>query len=248
MKFSFRKIQDQLFLIEKEYTTAKEGQGSDVSGPYWMLIKVELREGSLWWWADGQKVHALKQHYLFVPPFSWTKEHLTAGTRVKVKAIVSRAPLNASTITGPVAFTSEKAFPKTHSQVESFLRGLKDLQPVSVCSRPSALAARTKVLLDQGYASSIEIGDIAQKLKTSAALVSRNFKREFGHPPAFYRKGLKVTVGMFELMMGASPLEAAEKAGYQDLGRFYKQFKAYLKQTPAEYGEKSKNAKKKKFR
>ncbi len=44
-------------------------------------------------------------------------------------------------------------------------------------------------------------------------------------------------------MMGHPPTEAAALAGFKDLGRFYKQFKQYLKQTPTEYLNKSKNAK-----
>ncbi|MCA9458594.1 MAG: helix-turn-helix domain-containing protein, partial [Nitrospira sp.] len=86
--------------------------------------------------------------------------------------------------------------------------------------------------------------DIAAKLRTSPAVLSRSFKADFTQPPAFYRRGLRVTVGMYELMMGARPAEAALLAGYTDLGRFYKQFRQYLKQTPAEYLQKSKNAKK----
>ena len=44
-------------------------------------------------------------------------------------------------------------------------------------------------------------------------------------------------------MLGRSIQEAAFDAGYNDLSRFYKQFKDYMHMTPDSHREKSKNAK-----
>lgn len=244
MNFSFEQRQEGLYLIKKHYSVEKSGHGSDVSGPYWMLIETEILAGKLWWASDGlQKTPREGRHFIFLPPFSWAMEQYKKGTELRVKGLISRTKLNTPAFPGPILFYSSQKLPETHSGVESFLKEVDNYETIGACTNPSSLSTRAKRLLDAGYQNAIEIKAIATKLKTPPAVLSRAFKSDFGETPAFYRKGLRVTVGMHELMMGASQIRAAELAGYSDLGRFYKQFKAYLKQTPSEYSEKSKNAK-----
>lgn len=243
MDFSFEKIDDGLFLVNKHYTTQKAAHGSDITGPYWMLIKTTVIKGSLWWNSDGERVYPAKEHYIFVPPYSWAMEQYTKGTELKIQGLISKIPIPGNKILRPVIINSSAKLPKNLKEVSQLVNLGEEAFEISTCTSPSSLSARAKDMIDNGYRSSIEINEIAKKLKTSPAVLSRKFKSDFGKTPAFYRQGLKVTVGMYELMMGTSPAEAAVLAGYQDLGRFYKQFKGYLKQTPSEYSEKSKNAK-----
>lgn len=244
LDFSFEQIDPGLYSIKKRYAVAKAGHGSDISGPYWMLIETEILKGKIWWISDGRKkLPDTRRHFIFLPPFSWAMEHYERGTEVRVHGLISRTKLNIPTIPGPILFHSQQALPKSFDGVTQFLRRVEDYETIGACTNPSSLSARAKRLLDTGYPDAIEIKNIAAKLKTQPATLSRTFKADFGETPVFYRKGLRVTVGMHELMMGTPPVRAAELAGYSDLSRFYKQFKAYLKQTPSEYMEKSKNAK-----
>jgi len=244
LQFTFEQIERGLYLIEKSYAVERSGHGSDISGPYWMLIETEISKGKIWWITDQlEKTPRQNRHFIFIPPFSWAMEHYQKDTEIKVKGLISKSKLNLTKFTEPILFYSPEALPQTLDGVTEFLNGVMNYETIGTCTNPSALSARAKRLLDDKYQTRIEIKEIAAKLKTQPAVLSRTFKAEFGETPAFYRKGLRVTVGMYELMMGAPPVRAAELAGYSDLGRFYKQFKAYLKQTPAEYLQKSKNAK-----
>ena len=245
MQFSFEQVDKGLYQIKKSYTVERSGHGSDISGPYWMLIETEISNGKIWWISDHlEKVPHQRRHFIFIPPFSWAMEHYEKGTEIKVKGLISRSELKPNKFNDPILFCSCEALPQTVSGVEKFLNGITEYETISACTNPSSVSARAKRMLDEKYQTRIEIKEIAARLKTQPAVLSRAFKSEFGETPAFYRKGLRVTVGMYELMMGAPPVRAAELAGYSDLGRFYKQFKAYLKQTPTEYSKKSKNAKK----
>lgn len=245
MKFSFEETDRGLYLIKKLYSVEKPRHGSDISGPYWMLIEIDLQTGKIWWVADGcRKLPRSNRHFIFLPQFSWSIEHYGGSSKISIKGLISKAKVKHPTFPGPILFYSSQPLTNKLDEVSDFLNDVHDYESISACSNPSALSARTKRLLDEGYRDRIEIKNIARKLKTRSAVLSRSFKADFGQPPAFYRKGLRVTVGMYELLMGASPIEAAHLAGYSDLGRFYKQFKSYLKQTPAQYSKKSKNAKK----
>ena len=244
MKFSFAQIDQGLFLVEKEYHAKKSTHGSDVTGPYWMLIEVEITEGKIWWTVDGNEVHPEDRRlFIFLPSFCWTIEHYSKNTQVRVQGLISKVPLNFSSFSEPTLFYSNQSLPREIRKLPAFFESIHMAKSIGVCSNPSSLSLRAKRMIDKMYYGPTEIQDIATKLKTSSAVLSRSFKSDYGKPPAFYRKGLRITVGMYELMMGTPPIKAAQLAGYSDLSRFYKQFKSYLKQTPAEYLLKSKNAK-----
>lgn len=243
MNFSFAEIDTELYLIRKDLSFRKKGHGSDISGPYWMLIEIDIQSGGIFWQSDSLKKYPKFKHaFIYLPPFSWTIEHYDSNTQIRMNGLISSLAL-AARINYPILFYSDAALPETLKGVVKFLENIGEHENISVCSNPCPLSLKTKRLLDKEYQSSIEIKDIAAKLKTHPSVVSRAFKTDFGQAPAFYRKGLRITVGMYELMMGKSPIEAAQLAGYSDLGRFYKQFKDYLKQTPSQYFLKSKNAK-----
>ena len=88
------------------------------------------------------------------------------------------------------------------------------------------------------------MAEISKKLKTSGAVLSRQFKAAFGFTPMHYKRGLRITAAMYHLLSGKVPAEAAFLSGYRDIGRFYKQFKQYTQQTPDSHRiKKSKNAK-----
>ncbi len=209
-----------------------------------MLAEIEVQSGAIWWRSDRRDVRLSGKHlFIFVPAFSWAMERYDKHTHLHLRALLSRRTFRNPTFTHPILFQSDQALPLSLAEVETFLEHVTVFKNISTSTNPSALSSRVKREIDFNYAAGVQIQAIAKKLKTQSAVLSRNFRSEFGETPSFYRKGLRVTVGMHELMMGRPPAEAAHLAGYSDLGRFYKQFRAYLKQTPAEYLIKSKNAK-----
>ncbi|MCB9025302.1 MAG: helix-turn-helix transcriptional regulator [Bdellovibrionaceae bacterium] len=245
MNFLFKKLRENVYLIEKEYVVKSNTHGSDISGPYWMLIETIIHRGKIWWEVDGKKYFSdRKKVYIFLPAYSWTVEHYLNNTKVSIRGLISKASLDFPHPSVPIMFNSNSDLSKAFSDLSKFLNEAFNIQEIGLCTRPRALSLRTKQILDRDFKNGIKIGDIASRLKTSSAMLSRTFKTDFGYTPAFYKKGLRVTVGMYELMMGTPPIDAAILAGYSDLGRFYKQFKQYLKQTPTAYLDKSKNAKK----
>ncbi len=245
LEFSFEQVDQDLFLIDKQYRTLRPHHGSDISGPYWMLIEIGIHQGQIWWLSDRKKIAPVKESCLiFVPPYSWAMENYEANTFLRVRGLISKGKPPILNTSGPVLFYSALPFPKTTKQVSALLAGIDSFESIGANTRPSSLSERAKRLIDEHHHRSIEIQEIALSLRSNPAALSRKFKADFGETPAYYRKGLRITVGMYELLMGTPAIEAAHIAGYKDLSRFYKQFKSYLKQTPSEYfKKKSKNAK-----
>ena len=76
--------------------------------------------------------------------------------------------------------------------------------------------------------------------------MSRYFKKSFGMPPQKYRQWLRTVHAMTDLLQGEAITDVSGIVGYEDLGRFYKQFKEIAHTPPGTYAKagKSKNAKK----
>jgi len=205
----------------------------DVTGPFWMLIRLKTRKGRTSW-KTGSQFIAPKgaMVWLYVPPFGWTSERNQAGSWLEVEGLFSVLAPESHWPEVPCLIYSQRRIPKSFAEVSRFLRDHVPVAEVSLQPKPTGTAEKVKILLDQTFAEDISMATIAKRLKTSSAVISRQFKASYGFSPMNYKRGLRVTVAMFHLLSGRTAIEAAERAGYQDLGRFYKQFKEYIRLTP----------------
>lgn len=245
MQVKTTKISARLFRIEKEYKTTRSGFGNDISGPFWMLIWSKTTKAEFWR-VDGELVSAPSNpKIIYVPPYSWTAEFVEAGTRTEVLGYISSTPPSRFAPTRPCFLHLPGKITDIESGIDAFFRNARAGGEISVRTNPSPLSARAKALIDRSYPNGILLDDVAKKLRTSRAQLSRQFKKDFYFPPKYYERGLRVTHAMFLLLMGEAPATAAFAAGYRDLGRFYKQFGEFMKTTPKSHQRKrSKNAKK----
>ena len=178
MKFSFSQIDQDLYLIEKQYTSKKQSHGSDITGPYWMLIEVKVIAGDIWWMSGGKKIiPTQKSLFIFLPSFTWAIEHCSENTSLKIRGLISRKKINLPNFSEPILFYSKKSLPQTERQVVALLESVAYFELVGANSNPSKLSERVKNLIDRNYLRSIEIQEIAAKLKSSSAALSRRFKQ-----------------------------------------------------------------------
>jgi AraC-like DNA-binding protein len=244
MNLKVEVLKDNLRIVHKSYSSKKEGNGSDISGPFWMLIKLHVLSGRVKWKVDGEFIDPnASTVWLYLPPFSWTIEYYEKNTSVKLAGIIDKGTEPKGAPSVPSLFLFDGSFPKSRNDLDFIFSNAKILADVSLCTNPSSTATKIKSLFDNNFREGISMAQIASKLKTSQAVCSRQFKKSYSFTPGFYKKGLRTTVGAYSLLMGLSPAEAADYAGYNDLSRFYKQFSEYMKVTPDEHREKSKNAK-----
>lgn len=226
-------LEKNLFLIEKKYEVKNSGHGMDITGPFWMLIRSRTLKGKTSWKSGSQFITPkITTVWLYVPPFDWTSEYDESGTLVEIEGLFSIIPPERHWPKTPCLIYSKKPVPQSFAEVSSFLSDHAPETEVALQPKPSGTAQKVKFLLDQKFAEDISMAAISRQLKTSSAVISRQFKSSYGFPPMAYKRGLRVTVAMFHLLAGKPPSEAAALAGYGDLGRFYKQFKQYIRLTP----------------
>lgn len=243
MKIQVEELFKDHFLIKKNYLVKEERVGHDISGPYWMLIHIQIQSGSIKWKTDDSFVStAQKSFWIFVPKNSWISETYGEDTSILLKGIISESNL-LSSIKRPVLFCTKHDFPKSKVDLVCFEDDTRKGVYIDLCSKPCALSQKVKQKITESIGQKIDLSEIAVQLGTSGSVVSRYFKRDFGQSPNLYKKGLRATIGMYSLLTGKKPEDAAARAGYQDLSRFYKQFKEYIGAPPSSHAIKSKNAK-----
>ena len=103
-------------------------------------------------------------------------------------------------------------------------RSTPDLSPVS---------SKTKRLIDDNYLIYPSIARIAERLKVSHEHVSRQFKKDYGLTPSAYLHKLRVAEATFRLSKGEEIIDISLDVGYNDLSRFYKQFRKATRTSPA---------------
>jgi AraC-like DNA-binding protein len=245
MLIKCQKLSDEIFLIEKHFTTSNEGFGMDISGPFWMLIEANTKNGFLSWKVNGKMIQPEKNRlFLFVPAYSWSSEFYPKNMECSLRGLFCIGKMHSRWPSAPTLYTSTQKLPLKLENVDSFLSKSQVISEVPLQISPSGTASRVKKIIETNSYPEFSMAQIALKLKTSPAVLSREFKKSFGYTPMQYRRGLKVTLGMYHLLCGKDPSEAAFLSGYNDLGRFYKQFKEYIKDTPDSHRiKKSKNAK-----
>jgi two-component system response regulator YesN len=70
-------------------------------------------------------------------------------------------------------------------------------------------------------------------LNISHEHLSRQFKKDYGLSPSAYLHKLRVAEATFRLTLGEEIIDISQDVGYNDLSRFYKQFKKATHTSPA---------------
>lgn len=205
----------------------------DITGPFWMLIRARILKGTLSW-KSGSAIIAPEEAvvWLYLPPFAWTSETGAAGSLIEIEGLFSILAPEPHWPKVPCLFNSAHPVPRSFAEASRFLKKHKPYAEVMLQPNASGAVLKVKAILDKQFVENISMEAISRQLKTSSAVVSRQFKASYGFPPMVYKRGLRVTVAMYHLLSGKPAIEAAALAGYDDLGRFYKQFKEYLHLTP----------------
>ena len=105
------------------------------------------------------------------------------------------------------------------------VRDSTNRQSIDSCPSASLLSVKAKRLIDENYLAYPSIARIAERLGVSHAHLSRQFKRDFGMSPSEYLRRLRVADAPLRLARGEEIINVSLEVGYNDLSRFYKQFR-----------------------
>jgi AraC-like DNA-binding protein len=214
-----------------------DGKGS-VSGKIvtckgWLLELLELKSGEIFFKSGNREIRPAANRFgIFYAPFSII-ELSFKNARGKLIGIAGSEALPEKFLRAPFIF--ETAFdekPAIAADVEKILRAGTNFQTIETNPRASLISLKAKKLIDENYRVYPSIARIAARLKVSHEHLSRQFKHDFGMTPSAYLREIRVSDATFRLARGEEIIDVSNEVGYNDLSRFYKQFRQTTNASP----------------
>ncbi|HVG28386.1 MAG TPA: AraC family transcriptional regulator [Pyrinomonadaceae bacterium] len=223
-----------LVWIEEEMEVEGRLEGCVVSGGGWLFELHRLSAGEVYYVQDGARVRVEPRCFgLLYAPHSITEIVLEDVRSYWVGvAAAGRVPHGRESRSALVE-VDERARASNPIEVLEALTAGRASRTVERCTRPSPLSLGAKRALDESYRDpDSSIARIAAGLRVSHAHLTRQFKRDYGMPPHAYRGQLRASDAMLRLARGEKIIEVSGDVGYNDLGRFYKQFRKLTHASP----------------
>jgi AraC-like DNA-binding protein len=226
-------LNDGGYAISDQVNIPGEGTTDFIFGRGWLLELVEITSGEYFFISDGTEVRPGRRCFgVFYPAFTFVRAFARnmRGSVVGAGSEQQYPGLPRS----PFIFETERrsAF-TTIGQALNTLERSRNRRPIDVCTKPSLLSLNAKRLIDENYLIYPSIARIAKKLKISHAHLSRQFRKDYGLSPSGYLHKLRVAEATFRLSRGEDIIEISQDVGYNDLSRFYKQFRKATHTSPA---------------
>jgi AraC-like DNA-binding protein len=236
------RVDDGVLRIEQRLRIRACDIGTDVSGPACVYAQVEVTRGVVAYLTGDTRLSVPDDFELFLPPFAVVQASLER-CEVITTAIAFRAPNILSR--QPVLLPASRQGPvRSLEDIFERLSVAEHVMYVGRAPNPAPFATRAKAIIDAEYATPLEIGRIAARLRTSSSVLSRTFRETFGMPPVRYRHHVRIMDALTQFADGAAPADVFQDVGFDDLSRFYKIFRKVACAPPGSYRPaKSKTAK-----
>jgi len=199
----------------------------------WLLEIMEIKSGEFYFLRDGEPVRpSAKRFGIFYPPFTVVRSYVR-DLKGSVRGVGTTKPLPGLP-RHPVIFETNFRKPfSAASEVAEVIAEGKDLRSIEPNTKPSLVSVRAKRLIDENYLVFPSIARVAERLKVSHAHLSRQFRRDFDMSPSEYLHHLRVADATYRLTLGEPIIDISQDVGYNDLSRFYKQFRKKTRFSPA---------------
>lgn len=222
-----------LYFFEDELDGNNVFNANIITCAGWLLELIELESGEIFFQTGAQEIRPNpKRLGIFYPPFSITRPCFK-NTKGFARGIAGMAELPAKFAKKPIVFeTNFTASPKSIEQIIEIFDSSRNIQSVEACPKPSLLSIKAKRLIDDNYQIFPSIARIAGRLKVSHEHLTRQFKRDFGMSPNAYLHKLRIADATFRLTQGEKIINISNDVGYNDLSRFYKQFRKSTANSP----------------
>lgn len=228
-------LQDGSFSFSDQIEIAGRGRSFFVFGAAWLMEILELSEGEFFFESDGREVRPFGRRFgIYYPPFTIVKSCVN-DIKGTVWGVGASGKPPAGLPGGPVIFKTSFEGPFTGSgQAADVCREASGVRSVEFNSKASLLSVKAKKLIDENYRIYPSIGRIAARIEVSHEHLSRQFKRDYGMSPSAYLHRLRVADATDRLSRDEGIIDISMDVGYNDLSRFYKQFRKSMGTSPGD--------------
>jgi AraC-like DNA-binding protein len=226
-------LPDGAYLFEDELDVKGLLTAKVITCAAWLLELYELKAGETFFTRGDADVRPTTKRFgVFYPPFTITQPCFK-NSKVRLVGVAATMSLPAELRAVPMLFeTVFTGRPSGALQVIEILRGGCGHQSIELNPKPSLLSLKAKRLIDENYLVYPSIARISARLNVTHEHLSRQFKRDFHMSPSAYLHQLRLADASFRLAQGEEIINVSQEVGYNDLSRFYKQFRKSAKTSP----------------
>ena len=222
-----------LALFEDMADFAGTAEYTTVTGPGWLIEIISLTSGEFAFASDAKLVCSATPRFgILLPPFSIVRFCL----REAHFHLTGLAGRGAFPQPGPRSSSLFEIGPEEQltsvAEIFAALQKPREHQPIEVNTRPSRLSLRGKKTIDAAYHTELKIAQVAEVAGVSHAHLTRQFRRDYGLSPIDYCRRLRAADASARLVFGEKIIEVSQEVGFNDLSRFYKQFRQKLGTSP----------------
>ena len=226
-------LPDGSYLFEDELEVGGVITSTVITCAAWLLELYELTAGEHFFVRGTEPIRPRTKHFgVFYPPFS-IAQPCFKNVKGSLTGIAATETLPAELTTAPIIFeTAFKQKPSGVAEVIEILNAGENRQRIEMNPKPSLLSLKAKRLIDANYLVYPSIARISARLGVTHEHLSRQFKRDFKISPSNYLRQLRVADAPLRLARGEEIINVSQDVGYNDLSRFYKQFRQTTKTSP----------------
>lgn len=226
-------LPDGSYLFEDELEVHGVLDAAVITCAGWLLELLDLEAGEMFFTKGEEQIRPnTKRFGIFYPPFTITRPFCRDG-KAHLTGIAGTSDLPAKFLRVPFIFeTGFAGVPTGAAQVVEILASSRHHQSIESNPKASLLSLKAKRLIDENYLIYPSISRIAARLNVSHEHLTRQFKRDFGMSPNAYLHQIRIADATFRLANGEEIINVSQDVGYNDLSRFYKQFRKSTTKTP----------------
>lgn len=230
------RVGDAVLSLEQSVEVQGEKRGIDATGGCWMLAAVEVRAGAIEYLTDDGSICPDSAVFgIAAPPHAVIHTLLRASVSHSI-SFVAASPVPPGFPAEPSLFAMDLVeLPCTAGALASRLAADPGTIRVGTGRHPGRLAAETKQQIDMHFADPGPLSAVAARLGTSPPAMSRAFRRAYGLPPVTYRHLVRTMDAMMKLVQGMPIIDVCHDTGFDDLSRFYAQFRRFTLTPPSTY-------------
>ena len=225
-------LKDGAYLFEDELIGGSQ-DAIVITCTAWLLELYELRTGNMWFHFGDDLVGPTTRSFgVFYPPFSLTRPCFKKPFG-RVIGIAASDNIPEEFAKSPCVFeTNRLSAPASAQEAIAIMVAGSNRRSVESSPAASLLSIKARKLIYTNHLNYPAIARIASRLGVSHAHLSRQFKSDFGMSPSEYLRRLRVADAPLRLARGEEIIRVSQDVGYNDLSRFYKQFRKTTNTSP----------------
>jgi AraC-like DNA-binding protein len=227
-------LADGAYSISDDVSIPGEGISPFVFCAGWLMEILEIESGEFYFFREAEEVRPRGNRFgVFYPPFTIVRSYVRdLRGRVRGVGTIDHYP---ELPRFPMIFETDFDGPFTDArQATELLSSCRYAQSIETGANASLISRKAKKLIDENYTVQPSIARIAGRLKVSHEHLSRQFKRDYEMTPSAYLRELRVADATFRLTTGEKIIDISQDVGYNDLSRFYKQFRKTTRTSPGD--------------